>query len=55
MAVGDRLATLRFVRSSGETRAPRANIFVQAGWCLWASPKAAKATFVALHSAEKMT
>ena len=26
--------------------------FVQAGWWRWAQPKAAKATFVALHSAE---
>ena len=52
MAVENRLATLCFSRSPRATRASRATNFRPSGWWRWAWPKAATATFVALHSTE---
>ena len=45
----NRLAALCFALSP---RATARRTFVPASWWLWAQPKAAKATFVELHSAE---
>ena len=52
MAVENRLAGLCFARSPRATRARARRALAPASWWLWAQPKAAKATFVELHSAE---